>query len=189
MERIVSLKDFENFTGAFAGVGKAQATLLWNGERQMVHITVAGADGAGIEPGSELYQNLKAAIDAARHADQAVRVDSYQPLSFNLEAKVLVDERYVTTDVIVAVAAALEDGFSFEQRGFGQAVMKSEVLAVMQGVEGVVAVDLDALYLEGGAHALNTALPARRAYWDQGVIKPAELLTVRAEGIVLTEMT
>jgi predicted phage baseplate assembly protein len=189
MERIVSLKDFEDFTRAFAGIGKAQATLLWNGERQMVHITVAGADGAGINPASELYQNLGAAIDSARHADQAIQVDSYQPLSFNLAAKVLVDEQYVATDVIVSAVVELEEAFSFERRGFGQAVMKSEVLAVMQGVEGVIAVDLDALYLDGETFALNTALPARRAYWDQGVIEPAELLTVHPEGIVLTEMT
>jgi hypothetical protein len=155
----------------------------------MVHITVAGADGTGIDPASELYQNLRAAIDAARHADQAIQVDLYQPLSFNLAAKVLVDEQYVATDVIVSAVVALEEAFSFERRGFGQAVMKSEVLAVMQGVEGVIAVDLDALYFDGEAYALNTALPARRAYWDQGVIKPAELLTVHPEGIVLTEMT
>jgi len=150
---------------------------------------VAGVNGAVIGPASELYRNLLAAIDAARHADQAVRVDSYRSLSFNVTAKILVDEPYVTDEVKAAVKAALVEAFSFEQRGFGQAVMKSDVLAVMQGVEGVVAVDLDALYLNGQSGDLNDALPARRAYWDQGPIQPAELLTIHPEGVVLTEMT
>lgn len=189
LERIVSLQDFEDFTRAFSGIGKVQATLLWNGERHMVHITGAGAKGAKISPASELYGNLMAAIDAARHADQAVRVDSYHSLSFNVTAKILVDGQYVGEDVIAAMKTVLVKAFSFEARGFGQAVMKSDVLAVMQGVEGVVAVDLDALYLDGQSSVLNDALPARRAHWDRGAIQPAELLIIHPEGMVLTEMT
>ena len=189
MERIVSLQDCEDFARAFAGIGKAQATLLWNGERQIVHITVAGADGAAINPTSELYQNLKTAIDAARHATDAIQVDSYLPRLFDIEGKVLVDERYVVDEVIADVAAALENAFSFEQRAFAQAVTKSDVLSVMQGVAGVVAVDLDFLYLAGGPKGLPTALLASRAHWQLDVVIPAELLTVRAEGIVLTEMS
>ena len=189
MERIVSLQDCEDFARAFAGIGKAQATLLWNGERQMVHITVAGADGAAIDPASELYQNLRAAIDAARHANHAIQVDSYRPLLFDTQGKILVDERYVAEDVIADVAAALVRGFSFEQRSFGQAVTKSDVLSVMQGVDGVVAVDLDFLYLTGGPKGLPSALLASRAHWELDVVVPAELLIVHAEGIVLTEMS
>ncbi len=45
LDRIVSLQDFEDFSRAFAGIGKAQAVPLWNGQSQLVHITVAAADG------------------------------------------------------------------------------------------------------------------------------------------------
>ena len=78
--------------------------------------------------------------------------------------------------------------FSFEQRNFGQAVLKCEVLAVMQSVPGVVAVDLDALYPSTAASALNTTLTARSALWDGLAIAPAELLTLHPVGVVLTEM-
>ena len=110
-------------------------------------------------------------------------------VSSTSKRKVLVDGRYVAGEVIADVAAALQNAFSFEQRAFAQAVTKSDVLGVMQGVAGVVAVDLDFLYLSGGLKALPTALLASRAHWQLDIVMPAELLTVRADGIVLTEMS
>src|SRR5690606_21890767 len=134
-----------DFAAAFAGVGKAQATVLWSGERRLVHLTVAAAGGAEVEEDSALYENLLAAIDAARPPGEAVVVQSFTPLLFTLEARVIVDEAHVAEDVQAAVAAALVAAFSFEARHFGQSVTTSEVLAVMQAVAGVVAVDLDRL--------------------------------------------
>jgi hypothetical protein len=188
MERIVSLQDFEDFARGFAGVAKAQAALLWNGEHPIVHLTLAGAGSAPVDPATDLYQNLGQAIAAAGHTEQAVLMDSYQPLLFNVAARVLVDSEYSTPDVLVAVSGALTEAFSFDQREFGQAVLKSEVLAVIQDVEGVVAVDLDALYLSTQASALSATLEAKRAVRDGATIAPAELLTVHPAGITLVEM-
>lgn len=184
LDRIVSVLDFEDFAAAFAGIGKAQATVLWSGERRLVHLTVAGVEGDAVPEDSELYENLLDAIDAARHADREVVVDTFAPLTFTLEARLTLNEAYVAEDVIGAAEAALLAAFSFESRAFAQGVTTSEVLAVMQGVEGVVAVDLDAL---GGADPFQVPrLPARTARWEGGAIRPAELLTVDPDGITLT---
>lgn len=184
LDRIVSVRDFEDFAAAFAGIGKARATVLWSGERRLVHLTVAGADGGAVPDDSELHANLLDAIDDARHVDQRVIVAGYAPLTFALEARVFVDEAYVAEDVVAAVEGALLGTFSFEARAFGQDVTTSEVLAAMQDVEGVVAVDLDAL---GGEDPFDVArLPARPARREAGAIEPAELLTVDPDGIVLT---
>ena len=163
--------------------------MLWNGERLLVHLTVAAADGGGVDETSDFYKNLTAGIDAARHPDQPVRVDSYQLLQFNLEAKVGVDRDYIVEDVLAAVSEALQEAFAFEQRTFGQAVTVSEVLAVMQRVKGVIAVDLDKL--DGVDPHQQPRLPAHIARWDQNnmSIKPAELLIVHPDEIQLTEMT
>ena len=40
--RIVSLRDYEDFARAFAGVAKALATWTWDGERQGVFVTDRG---------------------------------------------------------------------------------------------------------------------------------------------------
>ena len=70
---------------------------------------------------------------------QGVQVDSYEPLLFNLAARILVDPRYQAELVIPAVHTALLETFAFEKRAFGQSVTDSEVIAAMQAIAGVVA--------------------------------------------------
>jgi predicted phage baseplate assembly protein len=188
--RIVSLQDFADFARGFAGIAKAQAVWLWDGQSKIVHLTVAGADGETIEKTSDVYKNLLRAIDLARDPGCHVRVDSYQPGSFNVAAKALVQREFIPEKVRAAVAAAVVEGFSFGRRDFGQGVTKSELLAVMQRVDGVEAVDLDAFYLSTEPVALAERLPARTAQWNQTHtgIEPAELLLINSYGVKLSEL-
>lgn len=146
LDRIVSLQDFEDFTRAFTGIGKAQAANVWNGETYVVHITIADDDGDPVPDASDLYQKLEAAIDDARDPTAEVQIDSYERLTFNLAATVQRDARYLSEDVQAAIETALLEAFSFEQRTFGQPATAAEIMQVMHQVEGVVAVDLNALY-------------------------------------------
>lgn len=186
LDRIVSVQDFEDFARSFAGIGKAQATLLWNGERRLLHLTVAGADGGAVDPASESFKNLVAGVDAARHADHAIRVSPHTALTFTLNARVAVDPDLIQADVFSAVKAALTAAFAFEVRGFGQGVSASEILAVMQNVPGVVAVDLETL--NGLDPITHPNIPARLARWDAMTIKGAELLLIDPDGITLTNL-
>jgi hypothetical protein len=191
LERIVSLQDHEDFARIFAGIGKAQAAALWSGESRLVHITVAAADGEEVDPTSALYLNLVNAIDKVREPVQQVRVDSYQRLYFNLKAKIRVDSRYEAEKVLDKVKMALEDAFAFKKRSFGQAVTAAGVVSVIQQVEGVIATDLDKLYLHTGKSSpgLASRLPAARAHWRDGRIQPAQLVLINPVGITLTEMS
>jgi predicted phage baseplate assembly protein len=188
LDRIVSLQDFTDFARAFAGVAKAQATLIWSGQQRIIHLTVAGSDGTPILEGSALHSNLQTAMNAARHADRPVRIASYSARTFQLTARVLIDPAYLPSNVLAGVQTALRDQFSFERRDFGQAVTKGEVFATIQAVAGVVAVDLDSLYLTGKAPDLCSTLVARLAAWDSGEIRAAELITLDALGAELVEM-
>ncbi|HEY9755160.1 MAG TPA: putative baseplate assembly protein, partial [Oculatellaceae cyanobacterium] len=197
LDRIVSLQDFEDFAHAFAGIGKAQASWLWDGERRFVHITVASASAGTVDSipelykvdkTSDLYKNLVLGIERAKDPVQQFHIDSFNPLFFNLSASALIDSRYIKERVLAAVSDSLRRAFSFEQRSFGQAVTGSEVLAVMQRVEGVIAIDLNALYLKGEPPGLKTYLEANRARQYKGFLLPADLLTFNPEGIELKEM-
>jgi hypothetical protein len=64
LDRIVSLRDFENLARSFAGIGKAQASELKVGQSRMVHITVAAANGSEVD--SESKEDLCDAIDLVR---------------------------------------------------------------------------------------------------------------------------
>ncbi len=194
LDRIVSLDDYENFARAFAGIGKAQAVALWTGEKHVVHLTVAGANGEAVDPSSALYGSLIGAISQARDPVQQVLVASYQPLFFDLQASVLVDPQYVVADVLTAATAALENAFSFDSRSFAQAVTAAEAVTIIQSVPGVIAVDLTALYSVTVSSGdlrfvgVSPVLCASAAQNVGGSIQPAQLLMVNPAGITLTEM-
>jgi hypothetical protein len=183
LDRMVSLRDYGDFAGAYPGIGKAQAVRLWDGRRFWVHLTLATLQGAPLLASEALYQSLTSAIDAQRDPVQRVLVDTFDARSFKLRGTLHVDPAFVAADVIASVRAALVDEFSFTRRAFGQAVTGSEILRLVHRVPGVVAIDLNALWPAGAAEpdpsALSPAswrLPALGAAYGASGIQRAELL-------------
>jgi hypothetical protein len=179
LDRAVSLLDYEDFARAFGGVAKALASWSWDGRARRVLIVVAGPGGAAIPQDSDTFRNLVAALRAAGDPFVSFSLASYQAVRFTLAAKVKVDEpTYVRKNVVAAVEAALAERFSFEARSFGQSVVLSDVIAAMQDVPGVIAVDVDKLYRTGAPPALNPRLVAAKTFVDAaGKLQAAELLT------------
>jgi predicted phage baseplate assembly protein len=181
LERIVSLTDFEDFAGTFSGIGKARADWVWAGSQRVVHVTVAGPDGADVGP--EVLDNLIAAIGRARVPHVPARVTPFARLFFSLTANLTIDPDRESDTVLAAADAALRAAFSFRERAFAQRVATSQVIAVLERVEGVVAVDLDTLAYEltsGGNTIDEFGLPTLGARFDQAarVILPAQLLMI-----------
>lgn len=194
LDRIVSLRDYEDYARAYPGIGKARADAVWNGEGEVVHVTVADANGDPVV--DPLHGRLLESIERARDPLRPVVLASYQPFLFFVTAAVIRDEAHRWEDVEAALGVALTNAFGFASRGFAQPVTAAEVLHVMHGVDGVVAVDLDELYRTAPGTApsgstCNTVLPARRARFDgdAGKVLPAELLLVHELGIALSEKT
>ena len=195
LDRIVSRRDFEDFSRAFAGIGKSQAVDLWHGEDHLVHLTVTTGSGVPLANSPDLYPNLVDAIKGAYDPRHTFVVQDYQPLTFNISAKVLVDSRYVAADVLASVKAQLQSEFDFESRSLSQPVTSAQVIQVIHQVAGVIAADLDQLYQSddpNGPFQITPAplLPASQAYLDAdtNVFYPAQLLELNAEGITLTQM-
>jgi hypothetical protein len=189
LDRIVSLQDYEDFALAFAGIGKARADLMWDGEQQVVYITIASASGDTVDESSDLFKNLSTAIDKARHSNHKVIIESFNPLFFDIKAKVLIDSNYLTNKVIDEIEAVLENAFSFELRDFGQSATPSEITAKIQGVDGVIAVDLDTLNGLDPFAKEHFRLQSKFARWENDEILPAQLLTINPNGIEINEMS
>lgn len=181
--RVVSLRDYEDFARTFAGLDKAHAVWTWQAGARGVYITVAGSEGAEVPEGSDLQTKLVGAMYSAGAPGVHVSVGSYHPAYFRVAATVRVDPIYIKEKVAAAVEAALREHFSFEARAFGQPVALSEVVAVMQIVAGVVAVDVRRLYRDGTSVGLNTVVTAELPAPGTGVarVRPAELLTLHAD--------
>lgn len=146
LDRLVSIRDYEDFARAFAGIGKALSVEIWAGQRRLVHLTVASASGASLGPTDETLLSLEKAVRKYQDPVHRVVVDGYDARSFGVEAWLLIEATRVWDDVKAAAEAALAEAFAFDARQFGQGVTTAEVIAVLQAVEGVRAVDLDRIW-------------------------------------------
>jgi Baseplate J-like protein len=181
LDRIVSLRDYEDFARTFAGVAKAMATWTWSGRGRGVLVTVAGPQGDAVPDGGPVQTALRAAL--ARYGDALIPVEvrAYRPARFRVSAGLRAHPAHDPARVLAAAQEALRARFSFAARAFGQGVALSEVIAALQEVPGVAAVDVDLLYRadedEPAFHTrLLAAFPAPGAA-AQGA-QPAELLTL-----------
>jgi hypothetical protein len=145
LDRIVSVQDYANFARTFAGIGKASALKLSAGGREIVHLTIAGADDIPIDRNSDLYRQLSRALRDLGDPHLPIQIDLREMLSLVIAAKVAVLPDYAWEFVEPKVRGALLDVFGFERRELAEDVTKSEVIAAIQAVPGVAYVDLDCL--------------------------------------------
>lgn len=172
LDRLVSVEDYARFARTFAGVGKAGAWRLSDGRRQVVHLTIAGADDAPVDPSSALFRNLADALRRLGDPSVPVQVEGREAVFLFLGAGVRVLEDHRWEEVEPRLRAALLDALGFERRELGQGVRLGEVLAVMQAVDGVDHVDVD--FLDG--------LSETEAFDPEGLVTHLETLTAAADG-------
>ena len=177
--RVVSLLDYQDFARAFPGIGKAFASWSWDGDARRVVLTVAGADGHTITLGGTTHEALVDSLLASGDPHVGFLVLPHEARFFTLSGSLIVDPDYEPDAVLADALAALRAAFSFERRGFAQPVMRSEAVAVLHTLPGVVAVDLDLFH--------RTDRPPSREPWldaapqqpgPDGLLRGAELLLI-----------
>ncbi len=179
LDRLVSLRDYEDFTRAFAGIAKALATEAWVNGRRGIVLTVAGLDGAAVDPESALRVNLLAALRGNGDPHLPILVRSYRHAAFQLSALLEIDADFRPDRVRQAVRDDLRRRFGFAARAFAQPVSDDEIIAGIQAVPGVLAVTLVNLARTGAAAGdavpgmLVAAPPGPDA---RGELQAAELL-------------
>ena len=182
LDRTVSLQDYEDFSRAFAGIAKSLATESWDDGKRRILITVAGPKGASVAVNSKLHTNLSNALLKAGDPLVDFRVLSYRSAPFRIAGNIIVDPTYVDKDVLDDTKSQLRAAFCFAKRDFGQPVMLSEVIAVIQAIQGVIAVDIDRLYRADESESippstrLTAALPEKDSTTDE--LLGAELLVL-----------
>ena len=196
LDRAVSAIDYADFANAYAGIAKAEARLLSSGVAQLVHLTVAGEDGAQVLPGTALFDGLTGAIAGAADPYRKVLISSYRPATFHVAARIAIDPDYLAELVLKGVEARLRDRFGFAARAFSQTVWMSQIVAEIHAVAGVVAVDTTALFRDfapDGTPQAPANLPGLAAesmrLLSDGTAVGAELLTLHPGPLDLTELT
>jgi hypothetical protein len=201
--RLVSVQDYQDFSCTYAGIGKAYATEVSDGRRQIVHVTIAGAEDVPIDESSDLFINLRKALHDSGDQFQPIQLAVRELMLLVISASVKIHADYQWESVVTALRTALLDAFSFERRELGQDVMLAEVVSVMQGVAGVVYIDIEAfgglpekdgqrqpltpgqiaerMQMIAGQKPLNQCLRVNLAESKDGVIRPAQMAFLTPE--------
>ncbi len=178
LERAVSLQDYEDFARTFSGIAKAQAVWVWDGRKRSIFLTVAGPGGEVLTENGSVITKLKEALRTYGDPFVAFTVKTYRQAWFQVEGTITIHQDYVGETVLAAVTTDLEQRYDFEARAFGQPVALSEVIAAIQAISGVAAVDLDR-FMRGDQPltAIQPRLIADRpAMGADGLVPAAELL-------------
>lgn len=144
LDRLVSVPDYENFTRARAGIDKACARRLFDGVREVVHVTAAGSGDMPIDGASGVLAALRASLAELGDPRFPVEVAAREAVLLVIAAKVRVTAGYSWDSVQPAVRDALTGRFSFAARRVGQPAYLSEVLATIQAVPGADDADVTA---------------------------------------------
>ncbi|WP_158892925.1 putative baseplate assembly protein [Amycolatopsis anabasis] len=143
LDRLVSVRDYQDFTRARAGIGKAVAAKLHDGEREIVQVTIAGTGDVPIDPASGLFTTLESALVRFGDLGVPVRVGVREHVLLVLKAgvKVLPDHSWDLVQPVVRAALLAE--FGFARRELGEPAYLSQAIAAVQAVPGVDYVDVD----------------------------------------------
>jgi predicted phage baseplate assembly protein len=210
LDRAVSLQDYADFARAFAGIGKASARRLSDGRRELVHLTITGADDIPISRNSDLYRNLRQALYYFGDPHQALQIDTRDLLLIVVSARVKIFPEFLWESVEPRIRAAVLEALGFPNRDLGQDVFRSELISTVEAVEGVDYVDvdnfdalsqdtiLDNLELLSNSIGLKDSIAVELARVDlaetdpEKRIKPAQLAYLTPaipDTLILTELT
>jgi len=140
LQRAVSLDDFTHLAAHHSMVWQARAfeRMPDRPARSRVEVVVVAAGGERFNPESEIAALIRGYLRAHAAPDTPVSVVSYAPVVLRLEVTIEVDESaYDKRRVQQAVREQLESGLALRSRRLGQPLFRSEVIALVEQVEGV----------------------------------------------------
>jgi hypothetical protein len=143
LDRLVSVADYAFFARTFAGIGKAVAYRVTDGHQHVVRLALAGVNDIPIEPTSDLYRNLYAALHRFGDPFLPIELVIRKRLALVISANIKIDPDYLWEALEPKIRAALLARFGFEGMELGQDVLLSDATAAIQAVRGVVYVDID----------------------------------------------
>jgi uncharacterized phage protein gp47/JayE len=143
LDRAVSLADYAGHALAFAGIGKARATMEREGRgagaRRVIVVTCAAAGG---NPLSAPQKDALLAYLSSRSAEpERIRIRDYRPWPVRLVLTVHVlpdfQQAAVQRDVLAAFGRGAGGFFAFDRRDLGGELTLSDVYAIAEATPGV----------------------------------------------------
>lgn len=140
LERAVSLDDFTHLAAHHSMVWQARAfeKMPDRPARSLIEVVTVAAGGATFAPGSETALLIERYLRDHAAPDTPVSVISYVPVLLDLKVSLMVDtSAFDKQKVEAAVREKLHAGLSLQRRKLGQPLFRSEVIALLEQVDGV----------------------------------------------------
>jgi predicted phage baseplate assembly protein len=191
LDKVVSLADYEAFAAAYRGVGKALATQLFAGMRQVVCLTLADSQMNSPASTSDIVTGLSAELAKVAVPGRAVLIEGFVPIHPTLNMALAIDPSFRRKDIEEAVRKLLGECFGAAARPFARDLHRSEVLEAIQKVEGVIAAALTTFALPAGHPAESEGrlrCPGPNLDQVSGDFVPAGLLSIDPVQIHFAEM-
>lgn len=180
LDRAVSLLDYADYARAYTGVSKAYASVLpLRGVRTIV-VTVAFTPGT-VSDATGKASDLEGSLRTFGDPYVEVKVVPHHESTFRLGMKIGVADGYDVDVVKQAVRDKMADEFAFDKRELIRPVHQSEVVAITHQVAGIIAVDLDHLYLGTIQDLVDPLLPQMPEALASGAALPAGLIVIDAD--------
>jgi hypothetical protein len=140
LERAVSLDDFTHLAAHHSMVWQARAfeRMPDRPARPLIEVVVVPAGGALFSAGSETARSIQGYLEQHSVPGTPVSVICYVPVLLALSLTIMVDEAaFDKKQVEQAVREHLSQGLALKRRRLGQPLFRSEVIALLEEVQGV----------------------------------------------------
>jgi hypothetical protein len=152
-DRVVALADFESAALEYAGVSRALARMVWDGDDESVHLAVTGPGGHPLS--DPVKSALAAYLDARRDPNRKLVLEDVARIPIQVAATVRGVTGQPSDQVTAAASAALAAGLSFDQLTVGESIPLSKVYTLLQNVNGVLSAEITALNFKRASDAAS----------------------------------
>ncbi len=140
LKRSVSIEDFTHLAANHSMVWQARAfeKMPDRPARPKIEVIVVAAGGKEFITNSDTAKLIRNFLVQHSAPDTPISVVSYQALHMKLKLSIMVDENaYDKKQVELAVVDHLKSQLGIQQRKLGQALFRSDIIALLEQVEGV----------------------------------------------------
>lgn len=179
LDRVVSLRDVEDFARSVPGIDKAQAIWLWDGRMRFVHLTVAGVGGQTVD--AQAIVDLEAEMRSVGDDRLPLLIQPAEVVGVHVSATVVVDPAHESAPVLDAVTAAVTAALAVEARALGQPLTSGDIILAAHRVSGTVGVTValpptDVTSFQARMVG-STPMPAQLVVLAAGQLKVTEALS------------
>jgi hypothetical protein len=142
-EDYATLAQFLRYPERNSDVQSAAAELQWNGSWYEANVAVDPSGGPALR--EELANAIRGSLHRVRRMGHDLRLGEAMYVPLLLGVEICIDPRYLRADVVEAAREALLSLFRPDNLTFGQSIHASQIVAVVQKLDGVTAVRVERL--------------------------------------------